>query len=197
MVQDVVEVRALDNYRLFLRFSDGQSGEVDLTNLVPFEGVFAPLRDPAKFAEVKVNPDTGTVEWPNRADIDPVVLYCWATGRPLPDRSGAKHEAESLSSPPENTFRQNPDERREDMARYAVLNEFEVCDHDGWKLFVQLVKDVSGEEQGSGARFIWKDPTGNMLPQRGQARIPQFEDLRYALDEMIRRGWDRLDWESR
>jgi hypothetical protein len=50
---------------------------------VRLDGVFAPLLDPAKFAEVRLNPDLGTVCWPNGADLDPDVLYAWVSGRPI------------------------------------------------------------------------------------------------------------------
>jgi hypothetical protein len=83
MMKDVIEVRALGGYRLYVRFEDGVQGEVDVGELVPFEGVFAPLRDPARFAEVRVNADVGTVCWPNGADIDPDVLYAKVSGKPL------------------------------------------------------------------------------------------------------------------
>jgi len=45
--------------------------------------VFAPLRDPAYFARVRVNPELGTIYWPNDADWDPLVLYSLVTGRPI------------------------------------------------------------------------------------------------------------------
>ena len=77
-------LRALAGHRLWLRFEDGVEGEVVLTSLVPFEGVFEPLRDQARFAEVRVNLEIGTVCWPNGADLDPAVLYSHVTGRPLP-----------------------------------------------------------------------------------------------------------------
>jgi hypothetical protein len=44
-LRDVVEVRATGPYRDFLRFEDGVYGEVDLSTLIAFEGVLAPLRD--------------------------------------------------------------------------------------------------------------------------------------------------------
>jgi hypothetical protein len=56
-----------------------------VTDLVPFEGVFAPLQDRNYFVQVRVNPDTGTICWPNDADLDPDVLYAMVTGEPLPD----------------------------------------------------------------------------------------------------------------
>jgi len=81
MMVDVVEVRPLEGYRLYLRFEDGAEGEVDVSGIVTFEGVFAPLRDPVRFAEVRVLPDLGTVGWPNGADLDADVLYAKITGK--------------------------------------------------------------------------------------------------------------------
>lgn len=47
-------------------------------------GVFAPLKDIAYFAQVAVDPEAGTLVWPNGVDLDPDVLYSEATGTPLP-----------------------------------------------------------------------------------------------------------------
>ena len=91
MLKDVVEVKAVGDYRLMLRFEDGAEGEVDVSTVVPFEGVFAPLRDPKIFAAVRVDPELGTICWPNGADLDPDVLYALVRGEPAPDlrqRSG-------------------------------------------------------------------------------------------------------------
>ncbi len=83
MLPNVTFVRPVAPYRLFLRFDDGVEGEVDIAGMVPFQGVFEPLRDPAYFAQVRVEPELGTVVWPNGADLDPLVLYTAVTGRPL------------------------------------------------------------------------------------------------------------------
>jgi hypothetical protein len=83
MLKDVVEVRVLAGHRLFVRFEDGMQGEVDVATTVRFDGVFALLADPEKFAEARVNPDLGIVCWPNGADLDPDVLYSWISGRPI------------------------------------------------------------------------------------------------------------------
>ena len=80
MLRDVVEVRPLGGYRLLVRFDDGVVGELDLGQRLTFDGVFAPLRDPAAFAEVRVHPELGTVVWPGGADLDPDVLYAALTG---------------------------------------------------------------------------------------------------------------------
>ena len=84
MLKDIVEIQPLDGYRLRLRFEDGVAGEVDLEKMIQFEGVFAPLKDRATFVQVRVNPDVGTIVWPNGADLDPLVLYSQLTGAPIP-----------------------------------------------------------------------------------------------------------------
>lgn len=83
MLSDVVKVEARGGYRIWLQFQDGVEGEVDLEPLLSFHGVFEPLRDPAYFARVRVNPELGTIIWPNDADWDPLVLYSLVTGRSI------------------------------------------------------------------------------------------------------------------
>ena len=83
MLVDIVEARALEGHRIYLRFEDGVEGEVDLSKLVDFKGVFAPLRDPEEVRRVTVNPELGTVCWPTGADLDPDVLYSVLTGEEI------------------------------------------------------------------------------------------------------------------
>lgn len=83
MLKDIVEVRHLGGYRLQVRFEDGVTGELDLGATLQFRGVFAPLKDVAEFAKVRVNPEFGTIVWPNGADLDPDVLYAAITGQPI------------------------------------------------------------------------------------------------------------------
>jgi hypothetical protein len=66
-----------------LRFADGLEGEVELDRLVRWEGAFEPLRDPRRFAEVRIDPDLGTIVWPGGADIDPDVLYAAVARKPV------------------------------------------------------------------------------------------------------------------
>ncbi len=83
MLKDITEVQALDNYHLQLRFEDGVEGVVDIGGLIRFTGVFAPLKDQDYFTQVSVNPELGTICWPNNADIDPDVLYARITGETI------------------------------------------------------------------------------------------------------------------
>ena len=80
MLHDVISATVLPDYRLRLCFDDGQEGVVDLSEIVGTPGVFAPLRAPTFFARVVVNPEVGTVVWPNGADLCPDVLYRESVG---------------------------------------------------------------------------------------------------------------------
>jgi len=81
MIVDVTRVDVLKGYRLRLEFDDGTAGEVDISELVSFDGVFASLRDPVAFRQVRVDEELGTIVWPSGADLDPFVLHEWAQGR--------------------------------------------------------------------------------------------------------------------
>jgi hypothetical protein len=83
MLKEIVRTTPLEDFRLFLEFKGGIKGEVDIGKLIKFTGVFEPLKDEAFFAKVDVNPEWGTVFWPNGADIDPDVLYSLVTGEEI------------------------------------------------------------------------------------------------------------------
>ena len=90
MLRDVISVEAIGGTRLRVRFDDGVEGVVDVAALVPFTGVFQPLRDADFFAQARVHPDLGIVCWPNEADLDSDVLYAHVTGDPIPNPLHAK-----------------------------------------------------------------------------------------------------------
>jgi hypothetical protein len=72
MLKDIVKVKPLKNFHLHLEFEDGAKGDVDIRKLVKFRGVFEPLKDEDFFAQVDVNPEWGTIFWPNGADRQPL-----------------------------------------------------------------------------------------------------------------------------
>jgi hypothetical protein len=82
---DVIDVNVIGDTRLHIKFDDGREGDLECTGFLSFNGVFEPLRDPREFAKVRVDPESGTICWPNGADIDPYVLYSRVTGAPLPE----------------------------------------------------------------------------------------------------------------
>ena len=72
----ILDVEPLEGRTLRLTFSDGAVKDVDLSALLGAGGVFAAIRDDrAAFAQVRVNPETRTIEWPGQIDLDPDVLY--------------------------------------------------------------------------------------------------------------------------
>ncbi len=70
----VTRVERLGEYRLRLTFSDGIVGDIDLAAELRGE-MFEPLRDTAQFNRVRVDPELGTLAWPNGADLDPEGLH--------------------------------------------------------------------------------------------------------------------------
>ncbi len=84
MLKDIIAVKYVRDYKLRIKFEDGVEGVIDVATLVEFKGVFKPLFNPDYFARVAVNPEIGTICWPNGADLDPDVLYSEVTGEPIP-----------------------------------------------------------------------------------------------------------------
>ena len=73
----VTAIEPLEGFVLRLSFSDGVIRDVDVGEFLRGP-VFEPLRsDPEFFRQVRV--ESGTIVWPNGADIDPVVLHGSAT----------------------------------------------------------------------------------------------------------------------
>ena len=74
MILHVIEASVCGPHSLRVAFSDGTQKRV---NLLPvLDGpIFEPLRDPAYFSRVVVDPVLGTVVWPNEADLAPEALY--------------------------------------------------------------------------------------------------------------------------
>lgn len=71
---DVTGVQVLSGHRLRLTFADGTVGDVDFTAR-EWRGVLEPLADAAYFARVRVDPESGTIAWPNGVDLAPEPLY--------------------------------------------------------------------------------------------------------------------------
>jgi len=74
MLKDITAVKVIKGYRLLLTFEDGLEGEVDISELIEFTGVFKSFLKYKYFCQVFVNGETGTVEWPGGEDLDPLVL---------------------------------------------------------------------------------------------------------------------------
>jgi len=77
----ISEARYLGDYKIWLRFSTGESGEVDLKQLLFKFRVAAPLRDTTEFAKFYLD-GWPTLAWDCGFDVDPEYLYTLATGKP-------------------------------------------------------------------------------------------------------------------
>ena len=81
MIPRVVEVKPIANFRLWVRFLDGTSGTVDLSQEL-WGPMFQPLTNTDVFNQARVYPELETVVWPNGADLAPEFLYQVATQTP-------------------------------------------------------------------------------------------------------------------
>jgi hypothetical protein len=77
----LTEAKPVRDYTVSVLFEVGTAGEVDLSYLLEYGGVFEPLRDPDFFRQLCADPEAGTIVWPNDADIAPETLYARAKER--------------------------------------------------------------------------------------------------------------------
>jgi hypothetical protein len=75
----IVEVKPLQDFKVWLKFSDGVEGTVDLSD-VAGKGVFGAWNDPEIFNAVFINPENHTISWPGGIDLCPDTLYAEITG---------------------------------------------------------------------------------------------------------------------
>ena len=73
---DVVEFTQVGTYWLRIRFDDGVEQTIDFEPVLAGE-VFGLLRNPAVFAQVRLDPEVRNLVWPNGAEFDPWTLHEW------------------------------------------------------------------------------------------------------------------------
>ena len=74
MILHVLQAEVCGPHSLRVLFNDGMQKRVNLLPLLDGP-VFQPLKDPGYFARVSVDPISGTVVWPNGADLAPEALH--------------------------------------------------------------------------------------------------------------------------
>jgi len=75
-IHRVDRVEHLQRYRLRIGFEDGTEQTIDFAPILVGE-IYGPLRDPALFTQVTIDPEIRTLVWPNGADFDPETLHDW------------------------------------------------------------------------------------------------------------------------
>jgi hypothetical protein len=83
---DVTGVEVIGDHELRLTFEDGVVGDVTFDSH-EWRGVAEPLADQSFFAQVRVDPECGTVVWPNGFDMAPEPLYEEACRHQVSDSS--------------------------------------------------------------------------------------------------------------
>lgn len=73
------EVKPLDNYRLWVKFSDGIEGIVDLSEFAG-EGVFTLWDEYREFQKAYIGPN-GEIAWSEQIDMCPDAIYLRITGK--------------------------------------------------------------------------------------------------------------------
>lgn len=70
----IIKCEPHNDYKLWLLFDDGVSGEVNLKELVG-KGVFSAWKSVEFFNSVHIDKKTDTVAWGEDLDLDPYVLH--------------------------------------------------------------------------------------------------------------------------
>nr|VFJ42654.1 MAG: Protein of unknown function (DUF2442) [Candidatus Kentron sp. FW] len=79
----VLEARYVQDFRIFLRFNTGESGQIDLRDVVQEYPIAEPLRDPVRFSQFYLD-SWPTLAWDCGFNIAPESLYFRVTGRTTP-----------------------------------------------------------------------------------------------------------------
>ena len=90
----VAAVRHIRDNVLWLRFTDGVEGEVDLADELR-GSLFESLRDAVAFSKVRI--EHGTLAWPNGADWAPETLYDRVVAANSDERQSIDHGDEPLA----------------------------------------------------------------------------------------------------
>ena len=76
----IVEAGYVKDYQIFLKFNTGETGEVDLRDLVYKYPIAESLRNPEVFSNFYLD-SWPTLAWDCGFDVDPESLYFRATGK--------------------------------------------------------------------------------------------------------------------
>ena len=88
-------VKVLPKYKLWIKYSDGVEGEVDLSHLVG-KGIFSLWEDETEFQKVSIA-NSGEIVWNDKIDLCPDSLYMQITGK-TPEQVFPKLKQESVNA---------------------------------------------------------------------------------------------------
>jgi hypothetical protein len=73
MLPRIVDAHYVSGFKIWIRFSDGVEGDVDLSRELTGP-IFEPLRDVEAFKRFRLHPELRTLVWSNGADLAPEFL---------------------------------------------------------------------------------------------------------------------------
>lgn len=79
MVHPIYRVLAFEivaPFTLRVEFDDHSARTINFEPMLAGD-LYGPLREPALFNQVQIDPDVHTLVWPNGADFDPATLHDW------------------------------------------------------------------------------------------------------------------------
>jgi hypothetical protein len=74
MLPRIVDAHYVSGFKIWIRFSDGVDGDVDLSRELTGP-IFEPLRDVEAFKHFELHPELHTLVWSNGADLAPEFLH--------------------------------------------------------------------------------------------------------------------------
>jgi hypothetical protein len=74
MINQLIEIKAVKKYLIWLKYADGVEGSVDLSHLA-HQGVFNIWDEGDTFFNLKIDKETGAISWENEIELCPVSLY--------------------------------------------------------------------------------------------------------------------------
>lgn len=80
-VYRVSSFEILSNFTIRVCFDDATEQIIDLAPVLAGE-IYGPLRNERVFRQVRIDPEAGTLVWPNGADFDPATLHNWPSQGP-------------------------------------------------------------------------------------------------------------------
>ena len=75
-IHRITGFQIVGEYTLAVRFADGTERTIDFLPVLAGE-LYAPLRAPSLFNQVRLDSEVHTLVWPNGADFDPAILHDW------------------------------------------------------------------------------------------------------------------------
>ncbi|MGA2298450.1 MAG: DUF2442 domain-containing protein [FCB group bacterium] len=74
-MQDIIDAKYIDSYKIHLFFEDKTNGIVDFEEYIGKGEVFTNFSNINYFKNFYINKDIGTICWGNNVDISPETLY--------------------------------------------------------------------------------------------------------------------------